>query len=41
MLNSKFYTVMIVLTLLATAVAVAIQFMEMQQYGMIDQLMGK
>ncbi len=41
MLNSKFYTVMIVLTLLATAAAVAIQFMEMQQYGIIDQLMGK
>ncbi len=41
MLNSKFFTVMIVLTLLVAAAAFAVQFMEMQQYGIIDQLMGK
>ena len=41
MLNSKFYTVMIVLTLLITAAALALQFLEMQQYGLIDQLTGK
>lgn len=41
MLNSKFFTVMIVLTLLVLAAAFALQFLEMQQYGIIDQLMGK
>lgn len=41
MLNSKFFTVMIVLTLLVTAAGLAVQVMEMQQYGLIDQLMGK
>ena len=41
MLNSKFFTVMIVLTLLVTAAAFALQFLEMQQYGIIDQLTGK
>ena len=41
MLNSKFFKVMIVLTLLVTAAALAFQVMEMQQYGLIDQLMGK
>ena len=41
MLNSKFFTVMIVLTLLIVAAACVFQFLEMQQYGIIDQLMGK
>lgn len=41
MLNSKFFTAMIVVTLLVTAAALAIQVMEMQQYGLIDQLFGK
>lgn len=41
MLNSKFYTVMIIVTLLVVAAALALQFMEMQGYGIIDQLMGK
>ena len=41
MLNSKFFTIMIVLTLLVTAAALTVQVMEMQQYGIIDQLMGK
>lgn len=41
MLNSKFFTVMIVLTLIVTAAALALQFMEMQHYGIIDQLMNK
>lgn len=41
MLNSKFFTVMIVLTLLIVAAAFTLQFLEMQEYGIIDQLMGK
>ena len=41
MLNSKFFTVRIILTLLVVAAAVALQFLEMQEYGIIDQLMGK
>lgn len=41
MLNSKFFTVMIVLTLLVTAAAFTVQFLEMQHYGIVDQLMGK
>jgi hypothetical protein len=41
MLESKFFTVMTVLTLLAVAAAFAVQCMEMQHYGIINQLMGK
>ena len=41
MLESKFFTVMTVLTLLIVAAAFTVQFLEMQHYGIIDQLMGK
>ena len=41
MFNSRYYTVMIVLSFLLVAAAVALQVMEMQEYNLISQLMGK
>lgn len=35
MFNSKFYTVMIVLTFLLVAAAVALQVLEMNDYGLL------
>ncbi len=40
MFNSKFYTVMIVLTFVMVSAAVAFQIMEMQEYDLISAIMG-
>lgn len=41
MLNSKFFTVMIVLTVLAAAATVTFQVMEMNAYDLFHTLLGK
>ena len=38
MLESKFFTIMIVLTLLVVAAMLALQCVEMQQYDLFNQL---
>ncbi len=40
MFNSKFYTVMIVLTFVMVGAAVAFQILEMQEYDLINTIMG-
>ncbi|WP_294432564.1 hypothetical protein [uncultured Victivallis sp.] len=40
MFNSKFFTVMIVLTFLAVVATVAFQSIEMNQYGLFETLFG-
>ena len=40
MLNSKFFTVMIALTLVAVAGALALQIMEMDHYSLFETLLG-
>jgi len=38
MWKSKFFTVMIVLTFVAVAAAVVLQFLEMRDYGLLESL---
>ena len=38
MWKSKFFTVMIVLTFIAVAATVALQFLEMRDYGLLETL---
>ena len=40
MFNSKFFTVMIVLTFLAVGATVAFQSIEMNEYGLFETLFG-
>lgn len=41
MWKSKFFTVMIVLTFLAVAATVALQCLEMKDYGLLTELLNK
>lgn len=41
MWNSKFFTVMIVLTTLAVATALAFQFLEMRDYNLVESLITR
>jgi len=40
MLKSKFFTIMIILTLLLSAAAVALQVLEMNEYSLFHTLLG-
>ncbi len=41
MFNSKSFTVIIILTMLTLGAAVALQFMEMQEYNLVEKLYRK
>lgn len=41
MWKSKFFTVMIVLTFLVVAATVALQYLEMKDYGLVTELLNK
>ena len=41
MLNSKFFTVMIALTLVVVAAAVTFQVLEMSEYNLFETLMAR
>ena len=41
MWNSKFFTVMIILTALAVAASVTFQFLEMRDYNLVETLLER